>query len=229
MDWREDAKKRVAFEAAKHVKNGFVIGLGSGTTVGYVFQELGRRMREKELSIHGVPTSYQALLLAVQHKIPLTTLHEHTQLDLTIDGADQVDPLLNMIKGAGGALTREKIVASISKTNIIVIDNSKLIRKLGLNHPIPVEVLPFALNPVLARLNKLGSKPNLRIAKEKLGPVVTDNGNFIIDVDFDYIKDPEALDQSLKAIPGVVETGLFIEMADIVYVGGRETIQKLEK
>ena len=229
MDWRENAKKMAAVSAAKHVKNGFVVGLGSGTTVAYAFQELYRRIREDRLHIQGVPTSYQAFLLAVQNHIPTTTLDEHPMLDVTIDGADQVDEELNMIKGMGGALTREKIVASASEMNIIVVDETKLTKKLGVNQPVPIEVLPFALTVAMANLRPLKGKPVLREAQKKLGPVVTDNGNFILDVDFGAIDNPKELNQALNAIPGIVETGLFLGMADIVYVGKRETVQRLEK
>ena len=229
MDWRENAKKTAAVEAAKHVKDDFFVGLGSGTTVAYVFQELGKRIQKEKLRIQGVPTSHQAFLLAVKNKIPITTLDEHPQLDITIDGADQVDPKLDMIKGMGGALTREKIVASASKLNVIIVDETKVARQLGVNQLVPVEVLPFALSPVIARLHKLGGKPVLREAEKKLGPVVTDNGNFILDVDFGPISSPKELDQKLKALAGIVETGLFVGMANIVYVGGKEGVRKLEK
>ena len=229
MDWRENAKKMAAINAVKHVEDGFIVGLGSGTTVTYAFQEIGRRMHEEKLHIYGVPTSYQAFLLAVQNSIPVTTLDEHHQLDIAIDGADQVDEKLNMIKGVGGALTREKIVASASKMNVIIVDETKLTKKLGVNQPVPVEVLPFAMSTIAKKLRILGSKSILREAEKKLGPVVTDNGNFILDVDFGPIDNPKELNRTLKAIPGIVETGLFVGMADVVYVGGREAVQKLEK
>jgi ribose 5-phosphate isomerase A len=177
-----------------------------------------------------VPSSYQAFFLATQNHIPITTLEEHPKLDLTIDGADQVErKTLNMIKGMGGALTREKIVATASKNLVIIIDETKLTEKLGLNQPIPVEVLPFALAPVTAKLQGLRGKPKLREGKGKVGPVVTDNGNFILDVDFGTIKDAEKLNMQIKAIPGVVETGLFLNMATIVYVGTQRTVEKLVK
>ncbi len=229
MDWRENAKKKAAVEAANHVKESCIVGLGSGTTAAYVLKEIGRRTREEKIHIHGVPTSHQAYLLAVQQGIPITTLEEHPQLDVTIDGADQVDENLSMIKGMGGALTREKIVASASKTNIIVVDETKLTKELGVDHPVPIEVLPFALSTVMAKLGPLGRKAVLREASEKLGPVVTDNGNFIIDVSFGLIDDPTELNKALKMIPGIIETGLFVKMADIVYVGGREAVQKLQR
>jgi len=229
LDWRENAKRMAAINAVKRVKDGFIVGLGSGTTVAHAFEELGKRIREEKLQIYGVPTSYQAFLLAVQHNIPITTLDEHPQLDITIDGADQVDKELNMIKGMGGALTREKIVASASKMNIIVIDETKLTETLGVNQPVPIEVLPFALSLVTKRLRELGGKPVLRKAKKKLGPVVTDNGNFILDVNFGSIKTPKELNQTLKGIPGIVETGLFLGLAKIVYLGGKEAVPKLEQ
>jgi len=229
LDWRENAKKMAAINAVKHVEDGFIVGLGSGTTVTYAFQEIGKRIHEEKLHIYGVPTSYQAFLLAVQNSIPVTTLDEHHQLDIAIDGADQVDEKLNMIKGVGGALTREKIVASASRMNVIIVDETKLTRKLGVNQPVPVEVLPFAMSTITKKLRILGSKPILREAEKKLGPVVTDNGNFIVDVDFGPIDNPKELNRTLKAIPGIVETGLFVGMADVVYVGGREAVQKLEK
>ncbi len=229
MDWRENAKRMAAVEAAKHVKDGFVVGLGSGTTVAYAFQELGKRIKKGELRVHGVPTSHQAFLLAVKHRIPTTTLDEHPKLDVTIDGADQVDEDLNMIKGMGGALTREKIVASASRMNVIVIDEAKLTKKLGTSQPVPIEVMPFALSPVTESIRALHGRPVLREAEKKLGPVVTDDGNFILDVDFGPINNPKELNQKLKAIPGIIETGLFIGMANVVYVGGEESVQKLER
>ena len=138
MDWRDNAKKIAAANAVKHVEDGFIVGLGSGTTVAHAFQKLGRRILREKLQIYGVPTSYQAFLLAVQHNIPVTTLDEHPQLDIVIDGADQVDEKLDMIKGMGGALTREKIVASASKMNVFIVDETKLTKKLGVNQSISV-------------------------------------------------------------------------------------------
>jgi ribose 5-phosphate isomerase A len=230
ISWQEQAKKAVAKEAVKHVKDGYVIGLGSGTTAAYAIEELGKQVKQKQLQILAVPTSYQAFLLATKNHIPITTLNEHPRLDLTIDGADQVErQTLKMIKGMGGALAREKIVATASKTNIIMIDETKLTEKLGFNQPVPVEVLPFALATVAAKLQELRGKPTLREGSGKVGPVVTDNGNFILDVDFGIIKDAEKLNTQIKSIPGVVETGLFLNLASIVYVGTRNKVQKLAK
>ncbi|TET21096.1 ribose 5-phosphate isomerase A [Candidatus Bathyarchaeota archaeon] len=229
VGWREEAKKKASLEAVKHIKDGFTIGLGSGSTVAYTIQEIGKRIQQRKLRILGVPTSHQAMMLAVHCGIPITTLNEHPQLDLTIDGADQIDRHLDLIKGMGGALTREKIVASATKQFVIVADETKLIEKLGANCAVPVEVLPFALPTVMLKMQEKGGKPVLREAKGKVGPVVTDNGNFIVDVDFGHINAPKKLDSQLKSIPGIIETGLFIGMADIVYVGTRVgTVQKLE-
>jgi ribose 5-phosphate isomerase A len=229
VSWKEEAKKRVALEAVKHVDDGFVVGLGSGSTAAYVIQELGRLMRQNGLRVLGVPSSSQAMLLAVHSGVPLTTLDEYPVLDLDIDGADEVDERLDMIKGGGGALTREKIAASAAKQVVIVADETKMVDKLGTSFQVPVEVLPFALATVSAGIKKLGGKPLLREGKRKVGAVVTDNGNYIIDVDFGTIDNAEELNLRLKNIPGVIETGLFIGLADIVYLGKKDGIIKLEK
>jgi ribose 5-phosphate isomerase A len=226
----EKAKKNAALKAAEHIKDGQVIGLGSGSTVAYAVEEIGRRINFEKIKVSAVPTSYQAFTLAVKHGIKTTTLEEHSTLDLTIDGADQVDENLNLIKGMGGALTREKIVASASKNLIIIADYRKKAKVLGENNqPLPVEVLPFATPYVTAKIREINGKPCLREGKGKVGPVVTDNGNFIIDVDFGPIKKPEKLERALKAIPGVVETGLFINMADIVYLGWSDKVEKIQR
>ncbi len=228
MTWQEEAKKRVALEAVKHVKDGFVVGLGSGSTAAFAIHELGKMVKQKDLHIMGVPSSSQAKILAVNSGIPLTTLDEHPVLDLAIDGADEVDKNLDMIKGGGGALTREKIVASSAKQVIIVADESKLVEKLG-KFKVPIEVLPFALAPVTKSIKELGGKPLLRESKGKVGAVVTDNGNYILDVDFGLIDNTKALDEKLKRTPGVIETGLFIGLANKVYLGKSDGIIQLEK
>jgi ribose 5-phosphate isomerase A len=229
VSWKEEAKKQVALEAVKHIENGFVVGLGSGSTAAYVIQELGRLIQQNNLQVLGVPSSSQAFLLAVTSGIPLTTLDEYPVLDLAIDGADEVDKQLDMIKGGGGALTREKIVASAAKEVVIVADETKLVEKLGTTFRVPLEVLPFALATVSAGIKKLGGKPFLRESKGKVGAVVTDNGNYIIDVDFGAIDNAEALNQQLELIPGVIETGLFIGLADIIYLGKADGITRLNK
>ena len=226
----EKAKRNAALEAVKHVKNGFVIGLGSGSTVAYAAEEIGKRIKAEKLCAKAVPTSYQAFMLAVENGIPTTTLEENPTLDLTIDGADQIDENLNLIKGMGGALTREKIVAAASKTLIIIADERKKAKILGENgQKVPIEVLPFAAPFVIRKLSELGGKPKIREGTGKVGPVVTDNGNFIIDVNFGLIKNPEELEKKLKMVPGVVETGLFVNMADLVYLGKRDKVEKFER
>ena len=156
-DWIERAKKRAALEAVKHVKDEFVVGLGSGSTAAYAIEEVGNRIEHEGLRVSGVPTSYQAFILAVKHGIPITTLEEHPTLDLTIDGADQIDRELNLIKGMGGALAREKIVAVASQELVIVADESKKVKVLGENgHPVPIEALPFATPVVMRKLKEIG-------------------------------------------------------------------------
>ena len=229
MTWVEDAKRRAAEEAVKHVEDGQVIGLGSGSTAAYAIRLLGERLRGGELrDILGIPTSLQAASEAVEAGIPLTTLEEHPIVDVSIDGADQLDARLNLIKGGGGALLREKIVASCSKLYIIVADERKLARRLGENCPIPLEVHPMAVKPIMRRLEELGARASLRMARGKVGPVVTDNGNLIIDADFGPVEDPEELDGRLRMIPGVLETGLFLGYADLAYIGTRSGLRRIE-
>ena len=229
LTWVEDAKRRAAEEAVKHVEDGQVIGLGSGSTAAYAIRLLGERLRGGELrDILGIPTSLQAASEAVEAGIPLTTLEEHPIVDVSIDGADQLDARLNLIKGGGAALLREKIVASCSKLYIIVADERKLARRLGENCPIPLEVHPMAVKPIMMRLEELGARASLRIARGKVGPVVTDNGNLIIDADFGPVENPEELDRRLRVIPGVLETGLFLGYADLAYIGTRSGLRRLE-
>ena len=230
MDWRDEAKKRAALEAVKHVMDGFVVGLGSGSTAAFAIKEIGRRMREEALTVLGVPTSHQASDLAAECSIPITTLKEHPRVDLCIDGADEIDGELNLIKGkGGGAIMREKIVGSVAERLIIVADETKLVETLGMNQPLPLEVLPFAEPFVSAKLREMGGRPVLRETGDKTGPFITDNGNFILDVRFGPIEKPRELDLSLKSVPGVIETGLFIGMTDVAYVGLPTGVRKIEK
>ncbi len=207
-----------------------VIGLGSGSTVAIFAKELSKRITTGEVSVSVVPSSYQAYQLAVKYHIPLTNLDNNPELLLTVDGADEVDKDLNLIKGGGGALFQEKIVAFASKRLVIIVDESKLVKKLGSNFPVPIEVLPFSLNVVRKVITKMGIDPVLREAKMKMGPVVTDNGNFILDLKFSQsINNLEQLAIDLKMIPGVVETGLFIGMTDEVHVGTQKGAYILKK
>ena len=226
----EQSKQKAGMAAAQHVKDGYIVGLGSGTTAAYAIEALGERQKQEKIHILGVPSSYQAFQLAVHNKIQITTLEEHPVLDVNIDGADNIDPKLDLIKGMGAALAREKIVAAASKQTIIIADDKKYVQVLGENNqPVPTEVLPFAIGLVQRRLEQLGGKPAFREAKGKLGPIISDNGNAIMDVNFGLIKDAAKLEREIKMIPGVVETGLFIGLADIVYLGSESGVQKMER
>ncbi len=227
-------KVAAAMEAVELVEDGMVIGIGSGTTVEIFLRELGRRIKEEEIDVLGVPSSYQSKLLAVEAGIALVDLIECPELDLCIDGADEVDRRLNAIKGGGGALTREKIVAYASEEVVFIVDERKVVETLS--YPVPVEVIPFSLGYVLGELRRLvkdyGSNGDVYIRQGtgKLGPVVSDNGNFILDCEFGEIEDPGELETEIKIVPGVVECGIFTNVADRVIVGrdGGETYELSE-
>ncbi len=219
--------KREAGEAAAElVVDDMVVGLGTGSTVRHTIERLGERVAGG-LRISGVPTSSATESLALEVGIPLTSLGKQSSLDLTIDGADEVDPELNLIKGLGGALVREKIVASASRRLVIVVDESKLVERLGTKSPLPVEVMTFGSGATRARLAGLGCEPAWRMAGDE--PFVSDNGNHILDCRFDGIDDPAALEARVNNQPGVVENGLFVGMADSVYVGSRQGIRILRR
>lgn len=225
-----EAKKNAALEAVKYVQDGFIVGLGSGTTVAFAIEALGRRIKSEQLKVMGVPSSLQAFQLAVQHGIPVTSLDEHPILDVTIDGADQITPELYLIKGMGAALLREKIVAAASRLNIIIADENKRVTVLGeKNQAVPIEVLPFAVALVKRRIEVIGGTPVVREGKGKLGAIITDNGNVIIDATFGLIKNPQELAVKIKMIPGVVESGLFIDLTDIVYLATPNRVEKIER
>jgi ribose 5-phosphate isomerase A len=229
-DFIQEAKKRAALEAVKHVKDNNIVGLGSGSTAAFAIIALGERVKNEQLKILGIPTSYQAFLLAVENGVAITTLDEHPQIDVTIDGADQVTSELNLIKGMGAALAREKIVAASSKLNVIIADENKKVKVLGENNqPVPIEVLPFAISLVKRKIVEVGGNPIVREGKGKLGPVITDNGNAIIDASFGLIQNPCELEVKLKMIPGVVETGLFVNLTDIAYLATSNAVEKIER
>ena len=228
-DFIQEAKKRAALEAVKHVKDNSVVGLGSGSTAAFAIVALGERVKNEQLKILGIPTSYQAFLLAVENGVAITTLDEHPQIDVTIDGADQITGELSLIKGMGAALAREKIVAASSKLNVIIADENKKVKVLGENNqPVPIEVLPFAIPLVKRKIVEFGGNPIVREGKGKLGPVITDNGNAIIDASFGLIQKPGELEVKLKMIPGVVETGLFVNLTDIAYLATSNAVKKIE-
>ncbi len=213
----EQLKERAAQAAVENIRDGMVVGLGSGSTAEYGIHALGRRVAAG-LRITAVPTSDASATLAAGYGIRLVTMQEAPIIDLTFDGADQVDPQLNLIKGLGGALLREKVVASATERQIIVIDPGKLVDRLGGPVPVPVEVIPFGWSLVQRVLQQRGIRAELR--QLQTGPYLTDNGNYIVDCFFPQgILDPARTDTVLNSIPGVVENGLFVGLVSEVIVG----------
>jgi len=219
-------KEAAGKAAASLVEDGMMIGLGTGSTTAFAIAEVGRRVREEGLNILAVVTSYQAEMLAIEAGVPLTSLAEHPVLDLAIDGADQVDAKLNVIKGGGAAHTREKVVAHSAKRFIVVADESKMSEEL--DHFVPIEVLPYARELAKKQFIELGGKPQIRLASCKDGPVISDNGNVIFDVEFGVIENAAELSQKLSACVGVVEHGIFLN-TDEVYVGMKDGSVKMIK
>ena len=219
-DPRARDKRNAAERGAALVRSGMVVGLGSGSTAGLVIEELGRRLKRGTLeSVLGVATSRAAERHALAAGIPLTTLEDHPELDLAIDGADEVDPEGNLLKGAGGALLWERIVAGCSRRLIIVVDRTKLVARLGTNCPLPIEVAAFGWSTHLAAVRALGGEPVLRMG-EASAPYRTDGGHYLIDARFaGGIPDPGLVARVLRSRPGVVETGLFLSLSPEVIVG----------
>jgi ribose 5-phosphate isomerase A len=222
-----DAEKELAGRAAaKLVRDGDIVGLGTGSTAYFAVVALGERVKAG-LKITGIPTSIATEELACKLGIPLTTLDEHPEIDITIDGADEIDPKLNLIKGGGGAALREKVVASVTKKLVVVADSSKVVRALG-RFPLPVEIIPFARPVVERKLASLGASSQLRLRSD--GQVyVTDNGNHILDASFGRIAAPASLARSLSETPGVVEHGLFIGLAKLALIGQEGAVRELPK
>ncbi|MFP4121397.1 ribose-5-phosphate isomerase RpiA [Coleofasciculus sp.] len=213
-------KQEVGKAAAQRVQSGTIVGLGTGSTTAYAIQYIGDRIKKGDLKdIKGIPTSFQAEVLAKEHGIPLTSLDAVDHIDVAIDGADEVDPQKNLIKGGGAAHTREKVVDSLADQFIVVVDSGKLVERLGSTFKLPVEVIPMAYAPVMRAIEKLGGKPELRMGVKKAGPVVTDQGNMVIDVTFDSMDNPGELEKTINNIPGVLENGLFVGVANVVLVG----------
>ena len=213
-------KQEVGKAAANLVKSSSIVGLGTGSTTAFTIQYLGDRLKSGELKdIVGIPTSFQAEVLAKQYGIPLTTLDAVDRIDIAIDGADEVDPQKNLIKGGGAAHTREKIVDYLADQFIVVVDSSKLVDRLGSSFPVPVEVIPMAISPAMRAIEKLGGKPELRMGVKKAGPVITDQGNMVVDVRFDSIDNPIKKKKTLNNIPGVLENGIFVNCTDLVLIG----------
>lgn len=225
-------KQEVGKQAAERVQSDSIVGLGTGSTTAYAIESIGDRLSKGELkNIVGIPTSFGAEVLAKQHGVPLTTLDAVDRIDVAIDGADEVDPSKNLIKGGGAAHTREKVVDALAEQFIVVVDSGKLVDRLGSTFLLPVEVIPMAIAPVMRALEKLGGQPELRMGVKKAGPVVTDQGNLVVDVKFESIDDPATLERTINNIPGVLENGLFVGVADLVLVGeikdGKPVVREL--
>lgn len=221
-DLIEMGKKEAAIKAVdENIKENMIVGIGSGSTIVYAVQRLGEIDRQKSLNLKCIPSSFQAYQLIIENELMLASLEQFPEIDIDIDGADEIDKNLNLIKGGGGCLVQEKIIASNSRELIIIADFRKNSEILGSKWKkgIPIEVIPMAYSPIMKKLENLGGKPVLRMAKSKSGPLITDNGNFIIDVDFGKINNPEELNNKLLSIPGIVDTGLFIDMTSKAYIG----------
>ena len=219
-------KKLAGEKAVEYVEDGMIVGLGTGSTVEHTIKKLGLLVKDG-FNIKGIPTSLRTKKLASNCGIPIVDLNEdYPEIDITIDGADEVDSFLNLIKGGGGALTREKIIAFHSKKEIIVVDENKVVKILGQDVPIPVEVLKFGWKSTKKALESLDCTVELRTIMNEV--YITDNQNYILDCDFGHITEPDILEKEINLIPGVVENGLFIDLADEVIVGSKQGIITLE-
>lgn len=229
MDSQDDLKQKAARQAVDFVDSGMVLGLGTGSTTSFAVVRIGELLRHKKLKdVVGVPTSLRTEELAKRSGIPLTTLDDHPWIDLTIDGADEIDPHLNLIKGGGGALLREKIVAQASKRNIIVVDESKLSDTLGTTWALPIEVIPFARRTEEEFLKALGASITLRLDQNGQ-PYQTDQNNWILDARFTPLPDPFALARQLDQRAGIVEHGLFLDIATDAIVAAADNIHHLQR
>ena len=211
-------KKAAALAALELIPNNAVVGLGSGSTLQYFIQELGVRVRSGQLYVVGVPTSYQSHFLAQESGVPLLDPMSVDSVDITVDGADEIDPAGNLIKGGGGAHVMEKLVAAMAKQFVIVADETKPVQVLGAQTAVPVEVITPALAFVMKKVREFGGQPQIRSSNGKLGPVISDLGHPILDVKFAAITDAVQLNHQLNAIPGIVGHGLFVGMADEIII-----------
>ncbi|MFB6160413.1 MAG: ribose-5-phosphate isomerase RpiA [Haloferacaceae archaeon] len=220
---REAAKRRAGESAAALVADGTTVGLGTGSTAAHAIRTLGEAV-DAGLDARGVPTSHQSRAVAREAGVPLVALADVEAVDVAIDGADQVvDGGAALVKGGGAAHAREKVIDAAADRFVVVVDESKLAD--ALDHPVPVEVLPDARAAVARRVREAGGEPTLRAAERKDGPVVTDNGNLVLDCDFGAVADPAGLAGRLDAVPGVVEHGLFVDLADEVHVGSADGVR----
>jgi ribose 5-phosphate isomerase A len=226
---QDKLKKQAALGAVDMIKSGMIVGLGTGSTVRFALEDLGHKLKSGQLhDIAGIPSSVQTEKLAKELGIPLTTYEEHGEVDLTVDGADEVDPQLNLIKGGGGALLQEKILAQASRRNVIMVDESKLSVQLGTLFSVPVEVLSLAWPLEAKYIESLGAKVDLR-KSSKRNPYITDQGNFILDCRFGPIADLEKLAGQLNQRAALMEHGLFLDLATDVIVAGKEGIRHLKR
>jgi ribose 5-phosphate isomerase A len=223
---QEEMKKLAGEKAVEYVEDNMILGLGTGSTIEYTIRKLGKLV-DDGLRIKGIPTSLHTRKIAKECNIPLTNLEENPVIDLTIDGADEVDSNLNLIKGGGGALTREKIIAYHSNKEIIVIDDSKVVKALGVDFPLPIEVVKYGWSSTKKALEEFGCTIELRKIVEE--PFISDNSNYILDCDFERIEDAGQLEKDINNIPGVLENGLFIGLVDKVIVGSKKGLMTLEK
>jgi len=220
----DELKRQAAIAALDEIQSNMIVGLGTGSTASHFIRELGKRVHAG-LHVLGIPTSEASRQLAEEVGVSLTSLKEHPEIDVTVDGADEVSPALDLIKGLGGALVREKIVAHASKRVIIVVDDSKMVTQLGTRAPIPVEVVPFAVDSVMLKLVRW--KGSVKIREKSGRPFVSDNGNTILDWQHDAIYDPGGVETKLKSITGVVDSGIFSNVAAMVIVAGGSSIRKI--
>lgn len=229
MSLQNELKKRAAVHAVDFIESGMVIGLGTGSTANYAIKHIGEKIRSGKLrNVVGIPSSERSEILAQELNIPLADLEAQPTIDLTIDGADEVDPDLNVIKGGGGALLREKIIAQASNRNIIIVDESKLSPQLGTKWALPIEVVSFAWRTEQIFLESIGGSATLRSGDNK-SPYRTNQNNCILDTEFGPISDPAGLVSRLNARAGIVEHGLFLGLATDVIVAAREGIRHLRR
>ncbi|RAP53115.1 MAG: ribose 5-phosphate isomerase A [Methanosphaera sp. SHI613] len=220
-------KQNVGKQASELIEDGQVVGLGTGSTTVHFIKFLAQRVQDEGLDIMGIPTSFQSLILARDLGIKVTSIDEH-DIDIAVDGADEVSSSLDLIKGGGAAHTKEKIIDTSADKFVVIVDESKMVDKLGA-FPLPIEIIPESLRLVKNALSDMNVYSQLRMGMQKDGPVITDNGNFILDAHFNIIGNPAELEVELNSIPGVVENGIFANVVDKVIVGRKTGIEVIDK
>ena len=224
------AKKRAGQEVVRRLKNGMIVGIGTGSTAVFAMAAIGKKIHEEGLQIRGIPTSSSAKIEARGHGIPLTTFDDvGPQIDLAFDGADEVSPEMDLIKGRGAAHTREKLIASQASQFVVLVDGSKLVPQLGTKAPVPIEVLPMAAPVILHQLHAMEVSAAVRFGLRKDGPVVTDQGFWIIDAEFPPISNPGELSRKILDLPGVLDHGLFVGLATEVIVGTESGVEIIRR